>query len=96
MGIIIIEICGHEYRPLVLAAALGSLACPIAAALLRHINFMCSSKEETRGRHEPLPCRHKPLRFARPTEPPPCNKSLRYAVKEHPLYSTAAWFLHVI
>ena len=34
------------------------------------------------GRHEPPTCRHEPPIFVRQTDPPPCSKSLCYAVKK--------------
>jgi len=39
------------------------------------------TKEGTPGRHEPLPWRHEPHRFARHTEPPTGSESLRYTEK---------------
>ena len=59
--------------------------------LLKNIDcyILADTREGTPGRHDPPPRRHEPPIFARQTEPPPCSKSLRYAVNEPPLYSTA-------
>ena len=43
-------------------------------------------REGNPGRHEPPLCRQEPPIFARQTEPPPCIKSLGYAVNEPPIY----------
>ena len=39
-----------------------------------HCAVLSSEREGTPGRHEPQLCRHKPSRFAEPTEPPPYSK----------------------